>query len=216
MRVYHFLSAHYALKTLYEHRMKISIFADMNDPFELSSFNLENVYYPEGFATANRQISDTMGVLCFSRNWWNPVLWAHYSDKHKGICLGFDVPDNCVREVTYISEPLPPPQRREDLTETLVLQAVSTKFEHWRYEDEVRLFTDLKESEGGLYFYDFYEDAVQMQLKEVIVGVRCSVMKGAIDRAVRDYPAPVIIIKARLSQRSFTVIEDTRGFIPDT
>ena len=216
MRVYHFLSAHYALKTLYEHRMKISTFADMNDLFELSPFNLENVYYPEGFAAANRQISASIGVLCFSRNWGNPVLWAHYSDKHKGICLGFDVPDNSVREVTYISEPLRPPQRDEDLTEALALRWVSIKFEHWRYEDEVRLFTSLDESDDGLYFYDFYESDAQMQLKEVIVGVRCSVTKGAIDRAVRNYPAPVIIMKARLAQRFFKVIEDTHGFIPET
>jgi len=34
-----------------------------------------------------------LGLLCFSRNWHNPVLWSHYADKHRGICPGFDADD---------------------------------------------------------------------------------------------------------------------------
>ncbi len=25
--------------------------------------------------------------------WSNPVIWAHYGDKHRGLCLGFEVPE---------------------------------------------------------------------------------------------------------------------------
>jgi hypothetical protein len=36
MRVYKFLSAKWALRDITEHRIKLSEFKDMNDPFELS------------------------------------------------------------------------------------------------------------------------------------------------------------------------------------
>ena len=51
----------------------------------------------------------------------------------------------------------------------------------------------MNESELGLYFYDFDE---HIQLREVIIGVRCSVTKSSIERAVRDYPKPIRTIKA--------------------
>src|SRR6266853_3861048 len=146
MRVYHFLSAQYALKNLYEHRMKISTVTDLNDPFELLCFNLENMCDREGFATAIEEFSRRFGVLCFSRSWSNPLLWAHYSDKHKGICLGFDVLlDDALKEVILTRERLPAPQCREDFNDALAQQWLFTKFEDCRYEDEVRVFADLND-----------------------------------------------------------------------
>jgi hypothetical protein len=55
MRVYHFLSAQYALKTLYEHRIKISTFPDLNDPFELWPFKIDSVEDQEGFERATHE-----------------------------------------------------------------------------------------------------------------------------------------------------------------
>jgi hypothetical protein len=212
MRVYHFLSAQYALKTLYEHRIKISTFPDLNDPFELWPFKIDSVEDQEGFERATSQFSKRFGVVCFSRNWDDPVLWSHYSDKHKGICLGFDVSDYNLHfiEVNYVSERLPRQQHEEEI-ETMARQWFSTKFKSWQYEKEVRVFTNLGESEGGLYFYDFDEHGEHIQLREVILGHRCSVEKRAIDRVLRNYPAPVTSIKACLSLQAFKVIEDREG-----
>lgn len=33
-------------------------------------------------------------ILCFSKSRENILLWSHYSDEHKGICLQFDVSNN--------------------------------------------------------------------------------------------------------------------------
>ena len=32
-------------------------------------------------------------------------LWAHYSDKHRGSCLGFEIPAVQTKKVDYISTP---------------------------------------------------------------------------------------------------------------
>ena len=38
-------------------------------------------------ATVDNQTS----MLCFSEDWKEPVMWAHYGDKHRGICVGFNL-----------------------------------------------------------------------------------------------------------------------------
>ena len=81
MRVYHLFNAQYALKTLYEHRIKISTFSDLNDSFELCPFRIDSAEDREGLATMQQEFSRDIGVICFSRYWHNPVLWSHY-----GVC----------------------------------------------------------------------------------------------------------------------------------
>ena len=56
------------------------------------------------------------GILCFSLNWTSLLLWAHYADNHKGICLGFDLqdgPDWYVYPVSYVKERPSIPKRVE-------------------------------------------------------------------------------------------------------
>lgn len=50
-----------------------------------------------GYAEQNsfkHQISSIhkcLGVTCFSKQPYNPLMWAHYSNNHNGFCLEFDV-----------------------------------------------------------------------------------------------------------------------------
>ena len=67
-------------------------------------------------------------MLCFSFKWSNPVLWAHYADKHKGICLGFDVPDDNVQRVKYVDTRLPFPTKSN---EQIGRDWIFTKFSGW-------------------------------------------------------------------------------------
>jgi hypothetical protein len=36
-------------------------------------------------------ISNHLRVACFSRNYSNVLLWSHYAEFHKGICIGYEV-----------------------------------------------------------------------------------------------------------------------------
>ena len=204
MLVYKFLSSDYALQDIRKRRIKISEIHDLNDPYELIPCDLSDpdnrraVLEMRGVLTSNR------GLLCFARAWTNPVLWAHYSDKHRGICLGFDVNDDWT-PVTYVSARVP--WREPD--QEFMQQLLFTKFAGWEYEDEVRKYARRDEEENGIYFADFDEN---LNLREVIVGHRCCVERSEILAALTSYSKPVDIIKARLSYTSFEVVKDVNGF----
>ncbi|WP_415376665.1 DUF2971 domain-containing protein [Patiriisocius sp. Uisw_017] len=86
-----------------------------------------------------------IGVTCFLQKPDNLLLWAHYSDSHKGVCLKFDItkdPDFFSKTfaVKYSSQY----PNFDYLTERdqLTNKAILTKSEHWEYEDEIRTIQD--------------------------------------------------------------------------
>ncbi|NDP48093.1 MAG: DUF2971 domain-containing protein [Sulfuriferula multivorans] len=93
MRLYHLTTAEYAISNIGLRRLKIARFGDLNDPFELLAAELEDKDFRKAVKSWKNEFHNTKGLLCFSESWHNPVLWSHYADKHRGVCLGFDIPD---------------------------------------------------------------------------------------------------------------------------
>jgi hypothetical protein len=173
MRLFHFVNEEFGLEDVRRRRLKIATLNELNDPFEFYGINLSDEQVRRAFRRMKDQLSANRGLLCFSRDWHNPVQWSHYADKHRGLCLGFDIPDEHLGRVTYSRKRLNVGIERlvafrEEDTETLQ-QFLFTKYTHWRYENEVRSFVTLekKDAEKNMYFADFSEN---LQLVEVIVG----------------------------------------------
>jgi hypothetical protein len=97
------------------------------------------------------------------------------------------------------------PQDLEAWDQKAMKKLLSTKFEHWKYEDELRVFISIDEKDvDGLFFVPFSENLIP---KEVVLGVRCEVAETCIHELARDLMQPVEIIKARLDFRSFSVVK---------
>jgi hypothetical protein len=148
-----------------------------------------------------------LGILCFSRKWSNSLLWSHYADKHRGIAIGFDVPDNDLYSpVKYRRTRLPPPVDREligaDMDGLLL-----TKFSAWRYESEYRRFCRLDESihENGIYFEPF---SPNLKLAEVIVGDQSTITRTELAAALGDQASKVTAFKARPAFGTFSVVRN--------
>lgn len=205
MRVYKFLDAQFGLKSLYERRLKISRIEDLNDPFELGAFDLTHPTLSDHVESVRKNADDRVGLLCFSSSWSSPLIWAHYSDKHKGVCLGFEIPAG--DRVIYISQPIQLPlDASSEENRELVTGYRNKKYGGWCYEDEVRVWKKL-EDQRGLCFADFGDD---LRLLEVIAGMACSITEAEVVRAVRD--PSVKIIKARLASNEFKIVADEDGF----
>jgi hypothetical protein len=84
-------------------------------------------------------------MLCFSAAWNDPVIWAHYCDKHRGICLGYNVPDDKLTRVEYVKDRLPPSKATFSLADL-----VGTKYMKRAYEEESRMLLPLREAEDGI------------------------------------------------------------------
>jgi hypothetical protein len=208
VRVYHFLPASHALDDIRNRRIKISQIDQLNDPFELWCVYQKDPRLRIALRAFKEEMNTRFGMLCFSRHWHNPVLWSHYAEKHRGMCLGFEIDPRGMKPITYLTNrpPLKIPPSQED-TDRLLF----SKFIDWRYEEEWRNWCSLSEVDAvsGFYFYSF--DGL-IQLKEVIVGPLCDVPKERIEEALRGYDDKIQTIKARLAFGSFGVVRNRRGF----
>lgn len=198
------------MKDISKRRIKIAQFQDLKDPFELLPPDLSDKSMRKAFRAFKKVMEQSNGILCFSRTKREPLLWSHYADKHRGMCLGFDVLDDTLRKVEYVSERLIF-ESESDLTKGMAIRLLlSTKYEGWRYEEEERSFLDLdeKDKQNGFYFADFGDG---IKLKEVLVGPECKVKKKEIMARLRGYPN-VRVIKTRLAFTKFSVVENRMGF----
>jgi hypothetical protein len=207
LRAYHFLPERFALNDLSRSRLKVSRLEDMNDPFELLALALKKKEHRRALQGFKTKMSRRWGAICLSRAWYNPMLWSHYADQHRGMCLGFDVPDKKVVPVTYDAHRLELDLERKlskpGGDDTIGLRLMTTKFEGWDYEDEVRLFVALSESdlETGMYFYGIGREIV---LKEIILGARSTMTRPAIAKLLPKDQS-IKVIKARIDFDRFTV-----------
>ncbi len=203
MRLYHFLSKEYALQGISKRRLKISLIDDLNDPFELRSFASGDTILNRTHTGFSEALTRSYGLMCFSARWSNPVLWGHYGEKHKGICLGFDVSTDCVKKVKYV-------ERRVILqgspTEDQIRDLLYTKFSGWSYEEEWRGFIPLDERDphNPKLFFKHFDS--QVQLKEVILGLLCDVSEADIRVPVSTYEHHVAILRATLARTSFDIV----------
>ncbi len=95
----------------------------------------------EGLRTGLQKDVDGAGMLCFSAARDDILMWAHYADKHRGLCFEFDGSDNClffgeaqpVEYEDYTPIPLGEDKNRQ------MSRVILTKAKHWCYEREYRI-----------------------------------------------------------------------------
>ena len=85
-------------------------------------------------------INERYRVYCLSSKPDSELMWAHYSNKHQGICLEFDAGNELFSQALKLSYQEDYPMF--DLTaetEEEHLMPLTTKSAAWNYEDEYRL-----------------------------------------------------------------------------
>jgi len=120
-------------------------------------------------------------VYCLTTKPDSILMWSHYADRHRGICLEFDTANtvfSTALKVEYLDAYRP--LDLSDNSAATTLLPLITKSAPWRYEDEYRLIAEEKSAASGHDaliaengFLAFPRDA----LKSVIVG--CAVSDAA-------------------------------------
>lgn len=109
-------------------------------------------------------------VTCFSEVHDHPLMWGHYADSHKGVCLIFDEIAN--EQTQWFAFPVAYQEDRPRVNLTrfnepdVMMQALFLKSDHWSYEREQRM-VDWHRPPG------YREFPVQL-LKGIILGAKIS------------------------------------------
>lgn len=131
---------------------------------------------------------ESVKVSCFSESPFEPLMWAHYANKHKGICYWFDkskifpkldfikskkvIYSNSLVEIRFFEK-----TTSIELLKPQIESIIYTKSENWAYEKEYRYWK--KTNENSLKFNP-------KSLKAIIVGFR-NAKKDEIIKSVNEY-----------------------------
>ncbi|MNJ43944.1 hypothetical protein D3C77_389730 [compost metagenome] len=157
------------------------------------------------------QCASGFGFICFSRSYESPVQWGHYAEKHKGICIGFDVEVDELHPIKYTDYRLEFDPALINTTKKRLSWLVDffvTKHRHWEYEQEERIIVglDLVEREGDLYFASF--EAAGIKVAEVIVGCNSKISRAAVFEALGDNAEGVDVFKVRPGFGEFKIVRN--------
>jgi hypothetical protein len=163
----------------------------------------------------NKVLAD-LGVLCFVERPDNLLMWAHYADAHKGVCLEFDTSDwlfQVAAKVNY-STAYPTVDTANQSPQGLASTIFLTKSVEWEYEQEWRII-----SQPGLSSRDSRVQAIADAMKgpgihhmplcllrRIIFGVNASNEKIALVRRwVREAGLSVSFARCQIVLGEFRV-----------
>lgn len=142
----------YLIENLKEQYLYLNA-GDFNDPFELIIADR---------VTGNINYVDGLHILCLTNSYQNKLMWSHYADSHKGVCLTVELPKRVVFPVCYTGKRVyidsdvdkiietgkgtikrNLKRNMDDISERKKLALI--KDQKWRYEKEYRIIIDEKD-----------------------------------------------------------------------
>lgn len=133
---------------------------------------------------ANTNLNTKLGILSLTRRWDSNLMWAHYTNSHKGFCIGFNAKApffsnyNKVSDIEKIFMPVKYSDNRISIPMekgvAIDFQVVFSKSKDWEYEAEERLLVTLNHANKRISNnpYDIYLYKVPHTLiKEIILGM---------------------------------------------
>lgn len=208
----------YVSTILRQSKIYLSYASQFNDPFECQADVLIDKDDPLVAGSSRLQILESaranlrnmIQIYSMSAANNHMLLWSHYADSHRGVCLGFDAESQ--DEVFSVAEPvvykdaLPVLDLRKDQDPLSSAKTVAlTKGTRWFYEEEWRLVTF--QSERELTFSP-------KALTEVILG--CDISNKdrlAITAALLTRESPVQLYQAHRNALRYSVEVIPRGRI---
>ncbi|MBI5449820.1 MAG: DUF2971 domain-containing protein [Gammaproteobacteria bacterium] len=154
-------------------RMRLSVLEKLNDPFEGNLLAIDNIdKIPEDLDTKAfhealvclddkwRESIARFKVLCLSKKPGIPLMWSHYADSHRGLCIAITLNSHAAESMRYLDT-------TKDINEYIseppdCKKALLTKYKYWQYEEEHRVICDS----------ELEDDYIPIEPVELILGWR--------------------------------------------
>ncbi len=135
---------------LVNNRFHTALYTELNDPMEgLFQYTLD---IPKRFIDNIKENKRKLRLCSFSKTYRNLLLWAHYADGFRGICIEIKVGNSDsfeIKKVNYSrSGVLFSTQNKLEINEA-PKKILSHKHIVWKYEQEARLLTTHPYIESG-------------------------------------------------------------------
>jgi len=142
------------------------------------------------------------GIYCLSEVPDDILMWSHYSDSHKGLCLQFkaNIKPTLFWEAYKV-------KYQEDYPSVNIMNLVAyeqffnlfaTKSKHWKDEQERRIIKT--PDEGGSKLYHFNSEL----LTGVILGAKIAEeSQEVVSEWISKSPTPIKVYKARINKSSY-------------
>lgn len=148
---------------LINNQLYASHFTELNDPMEGDLHHQEE---ERDFIDLIKIEMNNIRVCSLSKTLHNPILWAHYADGYKGICIEIEVDEDILDLYKVVYSPCNPipsegykgfyGNEEEHTPNDWAISALKRKFEEWSYEDEYRIFSDEKFIRSGFKITAIY------------------------------------------------------------
>lgn len=172
-----------------------------------------------------KEVRNNALISCFSKRYDSILMWSHYGDKHKGICVEFDRPDKDFLDVKYSKKrckfDLEDTTRRVlgymlsneevDVNNKGLIRCISKPFIvkslDWQYEEEVRCILS-PSSDGVSKLEELNLYTMPTSITKIYVGCK-------VDKASEEYKnlitiaqeKGIAIIQLKTSDETFNVDE---------
>jgi len=179
----------------------------------------DSKYLDELYKTQIEKVNEDIGIFSLSKNWKSSLMWSHYTESHKGFCVGFDSKHNFFKnylsddkemfktiiEVKYSEKRVEIPMilgQEQDYYEPYITKSIE-----WKYEEEIRMLTELNSRETfkecnpyNVYLFKVPHSAIS----EIILGAN---IKTENENIIRDFGEKnnVKIFKSIISKTTFAM-----------
>lgn len=157
--LYKYVSLNRVVDILDQHRLYLSDGKNFNDPFEITVADKKNHKF--------RHI-EGLHILSLTNSFRNKLIWSHYTDSHKGVCITVKVPNNLVYPICYSTKRIYEDSDIDDIISSSVMitkKSVEKDFsplsknkkiayikdKKWLYEKEYRIVFDETDESGLIY-----------------------------------------------------------------
>ena len=145
-------------------------------------------------------VTSRVGVLCLSEVHDDILMWAHYAESHRGVCLVFNPaePFFAAAQPVHYREERPHVNPLVHTHEQMLDAALFTKSNHWSYEREWRILQYKKGA--GVY------TVPAKALMQVVLGAEIAAENEVrIRQWVSEAPFKISVVRASLSPTKFKV-----------
>lgn len=175
--LYKYVSLNRVVDILDNHRLYLNNGGNFNDPFEVTVTDKK---------TGSIRRLEGLHILSLTNSFRNKLIWSHYTESHKGVCLTVQVPNRLVYPVCYSSRRVFEDSNVDDIiskSEKSVKKSVDKDFaplsrtkkiayikdRKWKYEKEYRIVFDEQDEAGLVHEGDKW--FMSVKIENIYLGV---------------------------------------------